>query len=118
MVTHTVPVDAYRGAGRPEATYSVERLVETAAREIGMDPAEFRRKNFIPPFDGVDEPGFQTNVALQYDSGNYEGVLDKALELADYESLKRNETRPKLMDVSWASVFPLTSKRAESPHLR
>lgn len=95
VVTHTVPVDAYRGAGRPEATYSVERLVETAAREIGMDPAEFRRKNFIPPFDGVDEPGFQTNVALQYDSGNYEGVLDKALELADYESLKKERDKAK-----------------------
>ena len=95
VVTHTVPVDAYRGAGRPEATYSVERLVETAAREIGMDPAEFRRKNFIPPFDGVDEPGFQTNVALQYDSGNYEGVLDKALEVADYESLKKERDKAK-----------------------
>ncbi|MDP7528182.1 MAG: xanthine dehydrogenase family protein molybdopterin-binding subunit [Candidatus Marinimicrobia bacterium] len=95
VVTHTVPVDAYRGAGRPEATYSIERLVETAAREIGMDPAEFRRKNFIPPFDGVDEPGFQTNVALQYDSGNYEGVLDKALEVADYESLKKERDKAK-----------------------
>ncbi len=88
VVTNTVPVDAYRGAGRPEAAYSIERLMDTAAREIGMDPAEFRRKNFIPPFDGVDEPGYQTQVALQYDSGNYEGTLDKVLEVADYEGLK------------------------------
>ncbi len=95
VVTNTVPVDAYRGAGRPEATYTIERLVETAAREIGMDPAEFRKKNFIPPFDGVDQPGYQTQVALQYDSGNYEGALDKALEAADYEGLKADREKAK-----------------------
>jgi carbon-monoxide dehydrogenase large subunit len=93
VVTHTVPVDALRGAGRPEATYGIERLVETAAREIGMDPAEFRLKNFIPPFDGVKQPGYQTQVALQYDSGNYEGALKKALKNANYEKLKKDRDK-------------------------
>ena len=69
VFTHTTPVDAYRGAGRPEATYLLERLMDTAAAEMGMDPAELRMKNFIPAFDGVDQPGYQTQVALQYDSG-------------------------------------------------
>ncbi len=77
--THTVPVDAYRGAGRPEATYLLERLVDKAAREMGMDRAEIRRKNFIP----TDAFPYQTPVALQYDSGNYFATLDRAEELAD-----------------------------------
>ncbi|RMH83123.1 MAG: xanthine dehydrogenase family protein molybdopterin-binding subunit [Calditrichaeota bacterium] len=91
VFTHTTPVDAYRGAGRPEATYLLERLMDTAARELNMDPAELRRKNFIPPFDGVNQPGYQTQVALQYDSGNYEGVLNKALELIDYANLRKEQ---------------------------
>ena len=109
VVTHTVPVDAYRGAGRPEATYSIERLVETAAREIGMDPAEFRKRNFIPAFDGVNQPGYQTQVALQYDSGDYEGALDKALEVSDYEGLKaqREKARSdgKLMGIGFSTYI-------------
>lgn len=80
VFTNTTPVDAVRGAGRPEATYVVERLVETAAREIGIDPVELRRRNFIPP----DAFPYQTPVALVYDTGNYEASLDKALELAGY----------------------------------
>ncbi len=90
-LTHTTPVDAYRGAGRPEATYLIERLVETGAKELGMDPAELRLKNFIPPFDGVNQPGYQTQVALQYDSGNYEAVLKKALEIIDYDNLRKEQ---------------------------
>ena len=78
--TNTVVVDAYRGAGRPEATFVVERLVEAAARETGVDPADLRRRNFIQP----DEFPYQTPVALQYDSGDYEAALDKALAMADY----------------------------------
>lgn len=85
--THTNPVDAYRGAGRPEATYLLERLVSLGALEMGMDQAAIRYKNFIPPFDGVKQPGYQTQVALQYDSGNYEGVLKKGLEMLGYEKL-------------------------------
>jgi carbon-monoxide dehydrogenase large subunit len=83
--TNTVPVDAYRGAGRPEATYLLERLVETMAHELQMDPAEFRRKNFIQP----DQFPYQTPVALVYDSGNYEAALDKALALAQYSELRK-----------------------------
>ncbi len=91
VFTHTTPVDALRGAGRPEATYQIERLMDTAAREMNMDPVELRRKNFIPPFDGVTEPGYQTQVALQYDSGNYDGVLDRALEMVDYDNLRQEQ---------------------------
>ncbi|MGH1363656.1 MAG: xanthine dehydrogenase family protein molybdopterin-binding subunit [Calditrichia bacterium] len=89
--TNTVAVDAYRGAGRPEATYLLERLVDTAAHELNMDPAELRRKNFIPAFDGVTQPSYETQVALQYDSGNYHGVLDRALEMIDYDNLRKEQ---------------------------
>ena len=81
VFTNTAPVDAYRGAGRPEATYVVERLVEVAAREMKLDPAEIRRRNFIQP----DQFPYQTPVALQYDIGNYGQALDKALEMIDYD---------------------------------
>lgn len=91
--THTVPVDAYRGAGRPEATYLLERLLSKGAQEMQMDPAEIRFKNFIPPFDGVGQPGYQTQVALQYDSGNYEGALKKALEILRYEDFKKEQDK-------------------------
>ena len=80
MATTTAPVDAYRGAGRPEATYLLERTMDIAARQIGMDPAEFRRMNFIPK----DAFPYQTAVALQYDIGDYEPPLDKAMEMIDY----------------------------------
>ncbi|MGH8764855.1 MAG: xanthine dehydrogenase family protein molybdopterin-binding subunit, partial [Burkholderiales bacterium] len=77
VFTNTTPVDAYRGAGRPEATYVVERLVETAAREMKLDPAEIRRRNFITEFP------YQTPVALMYDIGNYNATMDAAQKLAD-----------------------------------
>ena len=80
VFTNTAPVDAYRGAGRPEATYVVERLVETAARELGMDPAAIRRRNFIQP----DQFPYETPVALTYDTGDYEASLGRALDHADY----------------------------------
>ena len=80
LFTNTALVDAYRGAGRPEATYVVERLVETAARELSMDRAEIRRRNFIQPEDFP----YATPVALTYDTGDYEASLDKALQLSDY----------------------------------
>ncbi len=77
MFTNTAPVDAYRGAGRPEATYVVERIVETAARELGIDPAELRRRNFIKTFP------YATPVGLTYDTGDYEATMARAIELAD-----------------------------------
>ncbi len=81
IYTTTAPVDAYRGAGRPEATFVVERLVEVAARELGRDPADFRRQNFVTQFP------HQTPVIMAYDVGDYGAALDKALELADYKGL-------------------------------
>lgn len=80
VCTTTVNVDAYRGAGRPEATYLLERTMDYAAKQIGMDPAEFRRINFIPK----DAFPYQTAVALQYDIGDYEAPLDKAMEMIGY----------------------------------
>jgi aerobic carbon-monoxide dehydrogenase large subunit len=77
VFTNTTPVDAYRGAGRPEATYVVERIVETAAREMKMDPAQIRRQNFITEFP------YATPVGLTYDTGNYEAHLAKAIQIAD-----------------------------------
>ena len=87
LYTNTAPVDAYRGAGRPEATYLLETLVEQAARETGRDPAELRRQNFIQP----DQFPYQTPVALTYDTGNYEAHLDAALELADYKGFAQRK---------------------------
>lgn len=85
VFTNTVPVDAYRGAGRPEATYTVERLVDVAARQLKIDPAEIRRRNFIPK----DAFPYDSPVGLQYDSGDYERTLDQALELAEYASFEQ-----------------------------
>lgn len=91
VFTNTTPVDAYRGAGRPEATYLLERLLDTAALEMGTDPAALRSKNFIPAFDGVSQPGYQTQVALVYDSGNYQPALDRAMEMVDYPKLRQQQ---------------------------
>jgi carbon-monoxide dehydrogenase large subunit len=87
--TNVPPVDAYRGAGRPEASYVVERLIHLAAKEIGMDPAAFRRRNFVPE----DDFPYETQVAVTYDSGDYEKTLDRALELLDYEGLRERQER-------------------------
>jgi carbon-monoxide dehydrogenase large subunit len=87
--TNTTPVDAYRGAGRPEAASVVERIVDMAARELGMDPVEIRRKNFITQFP------YQTPVALEYDSGDYVGTLDMALELAEYNGFEARRAEAK-----------------------
>ena len=80
IFTNTVPVDAYRGAGRPEACYLLERLVERAARETGIDKAEIRRRNFI----AASEMPYQTPVALQYDSGDFVRNMEDALKATDY----------------------------------
>ncbi len=105
VFTNTAPVDAYRGAGRPEATYLLERVVETAAREMGIDPAEIRRRNFVPP----DAFPYQTPVALQYDSGNYELALNEALKLIDYENFParraESEARGKLRGIGFSSYI-------------
>ncbi len=85
VYTNTVPVDAYRGAGRPEATFVVERLIEVGAREQGIDPAELRKKNFITSFP------HQTPVIMNYDAGDYHASLKKALELADVKGFGRRK---------------------------
>ncbi len=91
VYTNTVPVDAYRGAGRPESTSLIERMMDRLADEIGMDPAEVRRRNFIPP----DQFPFTTVSTLQYDSGNYAPALEKALAMVDYTNFakRREESR-------------------------
>jgi carbon-monoxide dehydrogenase large subunit len=90
VYTNTVPVDAYRGAGRPEATFVVERLVEVGARELGMDPGELRKRNFIKSFP------HQTPVIMNYDAGDYLASLKKAMEIADVKGFgkrKRDSAR-------------------------
>ncbi|HWO73437.1 MAG TPA: xanthine dehydrogenase family protein molybdopterin-binding subunit, partial [Dehalococcoidia bacterium] len=87
VYTNKTPVDAYRGAGRPEATYFIERAIDMLARKLDMDPAEVRRRNFIPP----SEFPFATPTGLHYDSGNYEPTLDKALEVSGYQELRRRQ---------------------------
>ncbi|MCB1416624.1 MAG: xanthine dehydrogenase family protein molybdopterin-binding subunit, partial [Nitratireductor sp.] len=86
VYTNTAPVDAYRGAGRPEATYVVERMMETAARELGMSPAELRRKNFVKSFP------HQTPVIMCYDAGDYNATLDAALKAADYDGFAKRKS--------------------------
>jgi carbon-monoxide dehydrogenase large subunit len=87
VFTNRTPTDAYRGAGRPESTYAIERIMDTLARRVGKDPVEIRRLNFMPPFS---EP--RTVVSgLQFDSGDYEATLDRALELAGYEEHRREQ---------------------------
>ncbi len=91
VFTNTVPVDAYRGAGRPEATYILERLMSKAAQEMGIDQAELRRRNLIQP----DQFPYQTPVAVVYDTGDYEACLNKAMELADYAGFPQRRAEAK-----------------------
>ena len=91
VFTNTVPVDAYRGAGRPEATFQLERVIDCAARELGVDPIELRRRNFVTEFP------YQTPVAVQYDTGDYHATMDKLGEIADFEGFaeRRKESEAK-----------------------
>jgi carbon-monoxide dehydrogenase large subunit len=86
-LTTTTPVSAYRGAGRPEACFVIERLMDTAARVLGLDPAEIRRRNFIP----AESFPFRTATGQVYDSGNYQLALERALAAADYTALRREQ---------------------------
>jgi carbon-monoxide dehydrogenase large subunit len=89
VFTNETPTDAYRGAGRPEATYAIERAIDALAREVGVEPAEIRRRNFVSP----DQFPYSSAAGLLYDSGNYGGALDKCLELAGYEDLRAEQAR-------------------------
>jgi len=83
--TNTTPTDAYRGAGRPEAAHMIERMMDMLARRLELDPAELRRRNFVREFP------YTTATGLSYDSGDYDGTLDRALELVDYAELRREQ---------------------------
>src|SRR6478609_10227757 len=87
VYTNTTPVEAYRGAGRPEATFLLERIIDRLADQIGMDPVDVRRRNLIPPFAN----GHSVVTGLVYDSGNYAGALDKVLTYVDYAGLRRQQ---------------------------
>ena len=89
VFTNTTPTDTYRGAGRPEAMYAVERMVDILARKLGMDPMEIRKKNFISP----DAFPYQMPSGLAIDSGNYPGTLAKALEMLDYEAFRKEQAK-------------------------
>ncbi len=103
VYTNTVPVDAYRGAGRPEACYLIERMMETAAREMGLEPTELRRANFVREFP------HQTPVIMAYDAGDFDGNLDQALEAADVAGFatrkKESAARGKLRGIGYASYI-------------
>ncbi len=89
MYTNTMSTDAYRGAGRPEATYFIERMMDAVSRELGMDPAEIRRKNMI----SSSEFPYKTTTGLYYDSGDYEKPLEKALNIVDYKNLRQEQEK-------------------------
>jgi len=89
VYTNTAPVDAYRGAGRPEATFVVERIIEEAARQLKLDPVEFRRKNFVREFP------HQTPVIMNYDAGDYEASLAEALKMSDYKGFPARKAEAK-----------------------
>ena len=105
VITNRAPTGAYRGAGGPEAAFSVERTVDLIAQELGLDPAEVRRKNLIEP----DAFPYDTPTGITYDSGNYQKVFDRALELADYpawreRSKQGNQPNEPLIGVGLAAV--------------
>jgi aerobic carbon-monoxide dehydrogenase large subunit len=87
VFTTMTPTDAYRGAGRPEATYAIERAMDSLARTVGVDPAEIRRRNFIP----ADAFPYSSAPGLVFDSGNYDGALEMALEMVGYEGLRKEQ---------------------------
>jgi carbon-monoxide dehydrogenase large subunit len=104
VFTNTAPVDAYRGAGRPEASYVVERLVDRAAREMTIDPVALRRRNFIP----TDAYHYATPVALTYDSGDYFKTLDIAVKAASSSDGRKRHNAARCE----ASAFPPISRPA------
>jgi carbon-monoxide dehydrogenase large subunit len=114
VFTNKMPTDSYRGAGRPEASYFVERAMDMLARELKMDPADVRRKNFIQP----KQFPFQTQMGLVYDSGEYEKALDHALKIADWNKLKAERDAAKARGRLWVSDFPCMWKCAALALLR
>ncbi len=107
VFTNKAPTDAYRGAGRPEATYITERVIDLVARELGKDPAEVRRLNFIQP----DQFPYKSAAGAVYDTGNYEVALDRALSMAGYQSLRAEQAQKraegKLMGIGLSSYIEI-----------
>ncbi len=118
VFTNTVPTGPYRGAGRPEAAFVAERLMDEVARELGLDPAEVRRRNFIRP----DQFPYRTATGVVYDSGDYGRALDRALELVDYAGLRAEQARARargeLMGVGLATYVELSAQGWESGAVR
>lgn len=110
-VTNTVPIGAYRGAGRPEAAQIIERMMDAFAAEIGMDPAEVRRKNYVAP----DAFPYTNAMGTTMDSGNYEGALEGVLAQVDYAELRAEQARrredpnAKLLGLGWSSYIEITN---------
>jgi carbon-monoxide dehydrogenase large subunit len=108
VFTHTTPTDAYRGAGRPEATYAIERAIDRLGREVGLDPIEIRRRNFLPAGENVPSPG-----GLVYDSTNYDGALQRALDILDHDAVRakqasrRERGDPRQIGVGFSSYMEM-----------
>lgn len=109
VFTNKTPTDAYRGAGRPEASYAIERTMDTLAAEVGVDPAEIRRRNFIAP----DKFPYSSVAGLVYDSGNYAPALERCLEMAGYADLRAEQQRrrevgdPRQLGIGMSSYFEM-----------
>ena len=116
VLTNTVPTAAYRGAGRPVASYALERLVDEAARELGMDPAEFRRRNMIPPA----KMPYKLVGGSEYDSGDFEAVMNKALAHSDWKNFEKRKTESKkqgkLRGRGMATYIEMTAPGGFAPH--
>ena len=116
VLTNTVPTAAYRGAGRPVASYSLERLVDEAARELGLDPAEFRRRNMIPPA----KMPYKLVGGSEYDSGDFEGVMNKALSRADWNNFSKRKqeatARGRLRGRGLATYIEMTAPGGFAPY--
>src|SRR5688572_23978260 len=116
VLTNTVPTAAYRGAGRPVASYSLERLVDEAARQLGLDPAELRRRNMIPPA----KMPYKLVGGFEYDSGEFEAVMNKALDAARWHSFsqRRDEAkkRGRLRGRGIATYIEMTAPGGFAPY--
>ena len=116
VLTNTIPTAAYRGAGRPVASYALERLVDEAARELGLDPAEFRRRNMIPPA----KMPYKLVGGFEYDCGNFEAVMNKALEQSNWNDFekrrKESQRRGKLRGRGIATYIEMTAPGGFAPY--
>ena len=113
VFTTTTPTDAYRGAGRPEATFAIERLMDDLAAELGVDPLELRERNWIEP----RRVPVHDHLGHEYDSGNYEAATAKAVEMFDYDGLRREQQRARgtaRTRSSWASASRRSPRCAAS----